>query len=168
MIMVFGSHTDISPLLSQIQRSILQFMLRGSSQSDSKNTDLLASLAVTITMISKIISRPDLVGPLYNQLAKSSTKSFLRSLSSVPIAVKVSPQEVASNSLTWQNLELATRALHRDGLVVLEDVIDRAKLDRLNRKMADDAHTLQSKGDASPFNYNKGCVGCSRRHNVPR
>jgi hypothetical protein len=105
-----------------------------------------------------------MVRPLYSQLAKSSTKSFPRSLSSLPIAVKVSPQEVASDSLTWQNLELATRALHRDGLVVLEDVIDHAKLDRLNIKMAEDAHTLQSKGDASPFNYNKGCVGCTRHH----
>jgi hypothetical protein len=118
-------------------------------------------------MISKIISRPYLARPLCNHLTKSSTKSFLRGLSSLPIAVKVSPQEVASNSLTLQNLELATRAIHRDGLVVLEDVIDHTKLDRLNKKMADDAHALQSKGDASPFNYNKGCVGCSRCNTCP-
>src|SRR5580698_5026120 len=107
-------------------------------------------------MISKFVPRPQAAGRLYSQLTS------IRNLSSLPIAVKVSSQEVASNSLTWQNLELATRAFHRDGLVVLEDVIDHAKLDRLNTKMAEDARTLQSQGDASPFNYNKGCVGCSR------
>ncbi len=70
----------------------------------------------------------------------------------------VSPQEVYARSLTLQNLELATRALHRDGLVVLEDVIDHSKLDFLNQKMLEDAYTLQSAGDASPYNYNKGLV----------
>ena len=79
-------------------------------------------------------------------------------LSSVPITVKVSPQEVAAKSLTWQNLELATRAIHRDGLVVLEDVIEHSKLDALNQKMVEDALKLQSAGDASPYNYNKGNI----------
>lgn len=60
--------------------------------------------------------------------------------------------------MSWKNLELATRAFHRDGLVVLEDVIDHAKLDYLNEKMVEDARTLQSLGDASPYNYNKGLV----------
>ena len=115
-------------------------------------------------MIPKLVPRPQTVSRMSNQTGRVSAKPFLRSLSSLPIAVKVSPQEVSSNSLTWQNLELATRALHRDGLVVLEDVIDHAKLDRLNDKMAEDARTLQSAGDASPYNYNKGCVGCSRRN----
>ena len=118
-------------------------------------------------MISKIISGHYLARPLCSRLTKSSTKSFLRGLSSLPITVKVSPGEVASSSLTLQNLELATRALHRDGLVVLEDVIDHAKLDKLNTRMSEDAYTLQAKGDASPFNYNKGCVGCSRRNTCP-
>ncbi len=86
----------------------------------------------------------------------SPITTLRRTLSSLPISVKVSPQELASKSLTWQNLELATRALHRDGLVVLEDVIDHKKLDTLNIKMAEDAAVLQSAGDASPYNYNKG------------
>lgn len=84
---------------------------------------------------------------------RSSTE---RSLSSLPITVRVSPHEVSSQSLTWQNLERAARALHRDGLVVLEDVIDHDRLDALNAKMAEDARILQSAGEASPFNYNKG------------
>lgn len=79
-----------------------------------------------------------------------------RSLSSLPVAVNVSSEELVSGMLSWQNLELATRALHRDGLVVLEDVIDHKKLDKLNSKMKEDAQMLQSLGDASPFNYNKG------------
>lgn len=81
-----------------------------------------------------------------------------RQLSSLPISVKVSPQEVSAKCLTWQNLELATRAIHRDGLVVLEDVIEHSKLDRLNLKMAEDALKLQAAGDASPYNYNKGNI----------
>ncbi|RFU27077.1 hypothetical protein B7463_g9275, partial [Scytalidium lignicola] len=77
-------------------------------------------------------------------------------LSSLPVVVHVSPSEVAAKRLTWKNLELATRAFHRDGLVVLEDVIDHSKLDALNKKMIEDAAILQAAGDASPYNYNKG------------
>lgn len=62
---------------------------------------------------------------------------------------------MSSGSLSWKNLELATRSLHRDGLVVLEDVIDHAKLDFLNQQMVVDAQILQSAGDV-PYNYNKG------------
>jgi hypothetical protein len=77
-------------------------------------------------------------------------------LSPTPIAVAVSPEEVANGSLSWRNLELATRALHRDGLVVLENVISHDKLDALNKKMVADAHILASRGDDSPHNYHKG------------
>ncbi|KAH8802486.1 phytanoyl-CoA dioxygenase family protein [Xylogone sp. PMI_703] len=77
-------------------------------------------------------------------------------LSSHPIAVNVSPSEVAAKTLTWKNLELATRALHRDGLVVLENAIDHSKLDALNKKMVEDVAVLQAAGDDGPYNYNKG------------
>lgn len=77
-------------------------------------------------------------------------------LSSTPISISISPEEVASQRLSLHNLELATRALHRDGLVVLKDVVEHSKLDRLNEKMVKDAVILQSAGDDSPFNYNKG------------
>jgi hypothetical protein len=82
----------------------------------------------------------------------------IRRLSSLPISVKVSAQEVSAQRLTWQNLELATRAIHRDGLVILEDVIEHSQLDALNRRMVADALILQSAGDASPYNYNKGNI----------
>jgi hypothetical protein len=80
----------------------------------------------------------------------------VRRLSSLPKAVSVSPEERQSGTLSWKNFELATRALHHDGLVVLEDVIPHDKLDFLNKKMVEDALFLQSAGDAMPFNYNKG------------
>jgi hypothetical protein len=86
-----------------------------------------------------------------------------RSLSSTPVTVPVTPEEVAARKLGWHNLEMATRALHRDGLVVLQDVIEHSKLDALNKTMVRDALKLQALGDAGPFNYNKGCVSSSRR-----
>ncbi|KAI9729383.1 MAG: hypothetical protein M1834_006907 [Cirrosporium novae-zelandiae] len=79
-------------------------------------------------------------------------------LSSIPLSVQVSQKEKDSGSLTWQNLELATRAIHRDGLVVLENVLENQDLDFLNEKMVQDARTLQALGDSGPFNYNKGNI----------
>ncbi|RDW84381.1 hypothetical protein BP6252_01971 [Coleophoma cylindrospora] len=97
--------------------------------------------------------------PLRSALGRhASTSSPHPKLPSLPITVKVSAQEVATQRLTWRNLELATRAIHRDGLVVLQDVIEHAKLDGLNEKMLQDARTLQDAGDASPYNYNKGNI----------
>lgn len=82
----------------------------------------------------------------------------MRSLSSQPLTVHVAPDEVSAGRLTWQNLELAVRAIHRDGLVVLENIIEHDRLDNLNARMVEDARYLQSAGDASPFNYHKGSV----------
>lgn len=79
-----------------------------------------------------------------------------RNLSSTPFTVKVTPEEVAARKLGWHNLEMAIRALHRDGLVVLQDVIAHSKLDTLNKTMVGDALKLQALGDDGPFNYNKG------------
>lgn len=88
-----------------------------------------------------------------------------RSLSSTPVTVPVTLEEVATRKLGWHNLEIATRALHRDGLVVLQDVIEHSKLDALNKIMVRDALKLQALGDAGPFNYNKGYVSPSKRGN---
>ena len=78
-------------------------------------------------------------------------------LSSTPIAVVASPSEVKDGRLSQRNLEIAIRALSRDGLVVLEDMVDHATLDRINAKMVKDAYELQARKD-SPFNYNKGNI----------
>ena len=90
-----------------------------------------------------------------NTSQKTATMST-RILSSLPKIVHISPLEKAAGALTWRNLELATRALHHDGLVVLENAISHEKLDRLNEKMVEGAKILQAAGDASPYNYNKG------------
>ncbi|KAG9962738.1 phytanoyl-CoA dioxygenase family protein, partial [Aureobasidium melanogenum] len=81
-----------------------------------------------------------------------------RESSSTPITVAVTSEELVAKKLGWHNLELATRALHRDGLVVLQDVIEHSKLDALNKTMVQDALKLQALGDDGPFNYNKGNI----------
>jgi hypothetical protein len=78
-------------------------------------------------------------------------------LPSTPISIVPSPAEVKDGRLDQRNLEIAVRALARDGLVVLENLVDHATLDRLNGKMVEDAYELQSRKD-SPFNYNKGNI----------
>jgi hypothetical protein len=80
-----------------------------------------------------------------------------KALPITPISIQVTPDEIKAKLLTWQHLEIATRALHRDGLVVLENLISPEKLDRLNEKMIQDAYFLQSKKD-SPYNYNRGNI----------
>lgn len=78
-------------------------------------------------------------------------------LSSTPIAITPTATELQNQSLSQRNLEIAIRALSRDGLVVIEDLVDHATLDRLNEKMVRDAYELQSRKD-SPFNYHKGNI----------
>lgn len=78
-------------------------------------------------------------------------------LSSTPISIRTSPSEIKNSALTQKNLEIATRALHRDGLVVLEDMVPHEILDRLNQRMVEDAYELQGRKD-SPFNYHKGNI----------
>ncbi|KAF2126433.1 phytanoyl-CoA dioxygenase family protein [Dothidotthia symphoricarpi CBS 119687] len=78
-------------------------------------------------------------------------------LSSTPISIRPSTVELKNSFLNQRNIEIAIRALSRDGLVVLEDMVDHAVLDRLNEKMVKDAYDLQARKD-SPFNYNKGNI----------
>jgi hypothetical protein len=78
-------------------------------------------------------------------------------LPSIPISIVPSPAELKDGRLDQRNLEIAVRALARDGLVVLEDLVDHATLDRLNVKMVEDAYELQGRKN-SPFNYNKGNI----------
>ena len=73
-----------------------------------------------------------------------------------PVQIKPTAEEVRRGRLANQNIERALYALHFDGLVVLENVVDHAHLDILNAAMVKDAEYLQSLGDAGPFNYHKG------------
>jgi len=77
---------------------------------------------------------------------------------SVPISICPSDNELTNGQLGSRNLELAVKALHDDGLVIIEDVFNHDHLDHLNKAMVEDAYTLQARKDASPFNYNKGNI----------
>lgn len=70
------------------------------------------------------------------------------SLPSTPIAITPSPAEITHGALSQRNLEIAVRAIVRDGLVVLDDMVDHAVLDRLNEKMVQDAYELQARKDS--------------------
>lgn len=75
---------------------------------------------------------------------------------SMPAVVRPSPSEVKNAALDARNLEIAVRHIHRDGLVVIEDVVPHEEIDKLNTKMVEDALALQALGEAGPFNYNLG------------
>jgi hypothetical protein len=79
------------------------------------------------------------------------------SLSSTPLSIAPSAAEIKDGQLSQRNLEVAIRAISRDGLVVIEDLIPHEVLDKLNEKMVQDAYELQARKD-SPFNYNKGNI----------
>ncbi len=74
----------------------------------------------------------------------------------IPTVIKPSKPEIANGSLESRNLEAAVGPIHRDGLVVVEDVVPHEVLDHLNKKMVEDARTLQTRGENGPFNYNLG------------
>lgn len=74
----------------------------------------------------------------------------------MPAVIRPSPSEVKNTALDARNLEIAVRHIHRDGLVVIEDVVPYDEIDKLNTKMVEDARALQALGDAGPFNYNLG------------
>lgn len=79
-------------------------------------------------------------------------------LSSYPISIRPSRLEIQNAHLSPQNLEIAIRSLHQDGLVVVEDVIPHDFLDHLNEKMVQDAYTLQARKADSPYNYIPGNI----------
>lgn len=87
-----------------------------------------------------------------------------RYASSYPLTVKPSPDELSDERLAPRNLEKGVRALHEDGLVVIENAIPHDDLDRLNVRMVKDALYLQSRGKDMPYNYN---VGNSTSPNSP-
>lgn len=79
-----------------------------------------------------------------------------RYASSYPLTIKPSPDELSDGRLAPRNLEKGVRALHEDGLVVIEDAIPHDDLDRLNVRMVKDSLYLQSRGKDMPYNYNVG------------
>ncbi|KAJ9310774.1 hypothetical protein DTO271D3_8949 [Paecilomyces variotii] len=75
----------------------------------------------------------------------------------LPITITPSKDEVDRLQLSSQNFETAIRSLHKDGLVVIEDVADHGSLVTLNEVMIRAAYVLRDKPD-SLFNYNPGNI----------
>lgn len=96
-----------------------------------------------------VLSRHYQIRALTTQLGK---------LTSRPTSIRPSQDEIKYARLSPQNLEVAMRSLHQDGLVVIENAIPHDCLDRLNKKMIEDAYSLQSRKGDSPFNYNPGNI----------
>lgn len=129
----------------------------------SNTTDFLKPITRQPTMWTVKTARQvyrHVASGYYARTATISVRLFAShaNLPSTPISVKVSKAEVEAGELGWRNVEIATRALYRDGLVVLEDLIKHENLDKLNTKMVEDAYVLQAMGDDGPFNYNKGNI----------
>ncbi|PSS25910.1 hypothetical protein M430DRAFT_48314 [Amorphotheca resinae ATCC 22711] len=80
------------------------------------------------------------------------------SRSLTPLSIQPSSSEIQARALSLQNLELAVRSVHEDGLVVIENAIPHGVLDHLNEKMVADARMLQARGKDAPFNYNLGNI----------
>lgn len=96
------------------------------------------------------------------QNAARSIKSLLRPFSSFqplraePVSIGASLTEKAQGRLDERNLEKAVRQVRHDGLVVVMNAVDTVNIDKLNKKMVEDALKLRARGKDSPFNYNPG------------
>lgn len=86
----------------------------------------------------------------------------IQNTSTEPIAIKPTRFEVKAGKLSPQNLEIAIRALHEDGLIVVENIFDHMRLNKLNEKMVEDAYELQARKENSPYNYNRGNIQVNR------
>jgi hypothetical protein len=73
-----------------------------------------------------------------------------------PTYITPTPKEIDERKLSPQNVERALYALHFDGIVILQNIIDHAHLDALNEVMVKDAVYIAGLGDKSPYNYHKG------------
>ncbi|KAJ5593382.1 hypothetical protein N7537_010286 [Penicillium hordei] len=106
--------------------------------------------------MSQILFKAPRVFSRHYQIRSLSTQ--LGKLTSYPTSVLPSRDEIKYAQLSPQNLEVAMRSLNQDGLVVIENAIPHDCLDRLNKKMIEDAYSLQSRKGDSPFNYNPGNI----------
>ena len=62
-------------------------------------------------------------------------------------SIVLSPEELESKTLTSHHLQAAIEALHRDGVVVLNNAISTAHLDALNSRMVPEAKTLYARAE---------------------
>ena len=59
-----------------------------------------------------------------------------------PVIVKIGDEECKSGKITEEHIGLAVSAMHRDGLVVLENAVDVEHIDRLNSMLSSEAQVM--------------------------
>jgi len=74
----------------------------------------------------------------------------------VVVSITPSSKELDEGKLTAQNLEIAIRALHQDGFVVIQNVYNHEDLGKLNQVMVRDALKMAELGDEGPKNFHRG------------
>ncbi|TFK46788.1 hypothetical protein OE88DRAFT_1637714 [Heliocybe sulcata] len=72
-------------------------------------------------------------------------------------SIQPSQDEITSGRLAPRNMQTALEALHEDGIIMLQDVVNHDNLDKLNARMTADAKYLASLTDG-PYNYNRGNI----------
>jgi ectoine hydroxylase-related dioxygenase (phytanoyl-CoA dioxygenase family) len=73
------------------------------------------------------------------------------------IALDITSEEIESRTMTPEHLQAAVEAVRRDGVVVLNNVVDRQHLAVLREKMLEDVQALLARDDA-PYNFNTSNV----------
>lgn len=73
------------------------------------------------------------------------------------VKLDITPEEVEGRKMRAEHLRAAVEAVHTDGFVVLNRVVDLAHLDALRDRMLEDLEALRSRKDA-PFNWNRGNI----------
>jgi ectoine hydroxylase-related dioxygenase (phytanoyl-CoA dioxygenase family) len=69
------------------------------------------------------------------------------------LALDITPAEVQSGQMTPEHLDAAVQAVHSDGFVILNDVIDLAHIAVLRDRMMADLQAILARTD-TPFNWN--------------
>ncbi|KAG8936386.1 hypothetical protein FRC02_002610 [Tulasnella sp. 418] len=72
-------------------------------------------------------------------------------------SIRASAAEISAGRLTLQHVQKALEALHRDGIVVIENAIKHENINKLNERMVEEAKLLRDRPN-SPFNYVRGNI----------
>ncbi|KAL7756839.1 hypothetical protein ACKLNR_013832 [Fusarium oxysporum f. sp. zingiberi] len=72
-----------------------------------------------------------------------------------PTIIRLNDDELVSKTVQSHNLQKALEALNEDGLIVIENAIDPAHLDKLNERMLSDAKKLRAR-KTTHVNFNPG------------
>lgn len=75
------------------------------------------------------------------------------------VFVKLTPEELETKQIGSHNLQKAVEALHRDGVLVIENAVDTAHLDALNKRMVPEAKELYARKETHRnFGENTGNI----------